>query len=500
MKLFTYKKSLVFLFAVLFSVLFYKKLFGVNLLIFETVSISLGIVLFKPKFGSTFSKLLVLGTVITCLMVVLHNSRIAKVVNVFSYLLLIGSISMPNFQLAKNFIIQFVENSIKSTGVFLKSLINGKGKGSRFFHYLKIIGIPLMLILFFLFIYYNSNDYFSQIVDSFINSSMSFFDWIPSISFFFVITFILGVIVSSSIVYNQVSKNLMQGESQLREQMERKRLPVHRTSFIALKNEYKSGVFLLIGLNLLLVVFNYSDITTVWFSYEWSGGFLKEFVHSGTYLLIISLLVSIVIVLYFFRGNLNFYKKNKLLKILTYIWMSQNLILVISLFIRNSIYIDHFALAYKRIGVFAFLIAVLIGIITILIKVKDKKSFIYIVKKNTISVYLIFMLLTLFNWDVIISKYNLNAYEKAFVEMNFIAELSDKALPYIDLDDEALNEMNRTQNSLFSFKSRGSYISTTSYKERVEYRILNFMEVYPKRSWLEWNYADYSAYRELTQE
>lgn len=495
----TRKKSLVFILTILFTFLFYNKLIGLNLLIFESVSISLGIILFKTKFHSTLARLLLLGTIITCIMVVLHNSKIAKAVNIFSYLLLIGSISLPNFQLIKNYLVQFIENLFKSTSVFLYSLINNKGKGTRFFYYLKIIGIPLVLILFFLIIYYNSNEYFSQLIDSFFNTIASFFDWIPGISFFLVLTFVIGVIISSSIIYNQINKDLTKSESQLNEQMQRRRFPLKRKSFIALKNEYKSGVFLLIGLNLLLVVFNYSDITTVWFSYEWNGGFLKGFVHSGTYLLIVSLLVSILIVLYFFRGNINFYKKNKVLKILTYIWMLQNLILVISLFIRNSIYIDHFALAYKRIGVFAFLIAVVIGIVTILIKVKDRKSHIYIVKKNTVSIYFIFITLSLFNWDVIISKYNLNSYDKAFIEMDFISQLSDKALPYINLDNEALDKMNNTQNDLFSFKSRGSYISTKSYKERIEYRILNFKIEYPKRSWLEWNYADYRAYGKLTK-
>ena len=292
---------------------------------------------------------------------------------------------------------------------------------------------------------------------------------------------------------------MIDDEKDLDIELKRRRRPLRANSFIALKNEYKSGVFLLIVLNLLLITFNYSDITTVWFSYNWDGGYLKEFVHSGTYLLIISLVVSIGIVLYYFRGNINFYKKNKILRILTYVWMSQNLILVISLFIRNSIYIHHFALAYKRIGVFAFLIAVLVCIISILIKVRRKKSTYYIVKNNTLSIYFIFIGLTLFNWDIVIAKYNLNSYDKSFIELSFLTHLSEKALPYIDVEHEKLNQIDKHQSEKFSFSKRSIYMNTNTYQTTIKKKIEIFKSEYPKRTWLEWNYSDYKAYHLLTE-
>ena len=69
------------------------------------------------------------------------------------------------------------------------------------------------------------------------------------------------------------------------------------------------------------------DINHVWLNFQWDGQFLKEFVHDGTYILIINIIISILLVLYFFKANLNFFKKNKILKTLTYIWVGQNFFL-----------------------------------------------------------------------------------------------------------------------------------------------------------------------------
>jgi hypothetical protein len=63
-------------------------------------------------------------------------------------------------------------------------------------------------------------------------------------------------------------------------------------------NEYKAGIVLLIALNALLLFVNIIDIKWVWIGFEFEGQYLKEFVHKGTYLLILSIIISIGIVLY----------------------------------------------------------------------------------------------------------------------------------------------------------------------------------------------------------
>src|SRR5690606_28371186 len=98
-----------------------------------------------------------------------------------------------------------------------------------------------------------------------------------------------------------------------------------RSLFGELQTEYKIGLLVLAVLNLLLLAVNVIDIQWVWIGFEVPLHFnLRQFVHEGTYLLILSILISIGIVLYLFRGSLNFHPKNKWLKILGKAWIIQN--------------------------------------------------------------------------------------------------------------------------------------------------------------------------------
>ena len=494
MKSIPYQNLLILVSAIIITFLFYDSLLGLNLLLFELATIGLAYWFYKPKLNSTLSKLLLFGTILTALIVVIHNSQISKFVNIISFLLLLGSISFYHLKTIKSYLTQFVFSCYKGVESFFMENSNSKTKKIRVFKTIRIIIIPVIIIFFFFIIYYLSNEKFSEISDSFFKKIGEVFNWLPSISFRLIITFLCSLILSIIFFYRVIYQNLISNEKLLSDKLERRRIPLRSKNFIALKSEYKSGIFLLAILNFMLLIFNYSDITTIWFGYEWDGGYLKSFVHEGTYLLIVSVIVSIIIVLYYFRGNLNFYTKNKWLKTLTFIWLSQNLLLVISLCIRNTIYINHFSLAYKRIGVYAFLAAVTFGIITIIYKVHKKRSSHFIIQKNTFSIYIILLSLTLVNWDVFIAKYNLSSYDKSFIELNFLTQLSDKALPYVNLEHEKLNKLETQQAKSFSFSSRSYYMNKETYKETIERKILKFVRTYPDRSWLEWNYADAKAY------
>jgi hypothetical protein len=233
----------------------------------------------------------------------------------------------------------------------------------------------------------------------------------------------------------------------------------------------------------------------VWFNFSWEGQYLKQFVHEGTYLLILSILISIAIVLYYFRGNLNFYHGNKFLKRLCYLWILQNGILIISVAIRNFWYIQHFALAYKRIGVFIFLVLTLYGLYTVYKKVRHHKSAFYLYRSNAHSVFLILAVASLFNWDSIIAKYNFSHYQHSFVHLNFLATLPDKSLPYTVKPLGELRTINKIQKEKFSFDE--AYMTPEDYYEKINIRKEEFREAWEAKSILSWNLAEYLAYRKL---
>jgi hypothetical protein len=232
-----------------------------------------------------------------------------------------------------------------------------------------------------------------------------------------------------------------------------------------------------------------------WFNFEWEGQYLKQFVHEGTYLLILSIIISIILVLYYFRGNLNFYRKNKLLKYLSYIWLIQNAILAISVAIRNFWYINYFALAYKRIGVIIFLALTIYGLYTVVVKVWKRKSAFYLFKVNSFALLIVLVVSSVFNWDVIIARYNFKNSDKSFLHLDYMATLSDRALPYLDKSLYDLMVIDQLQKEKFPFEEK--FLTPEEYHVIIEDRKKEFKNKWGEKGFLSWNYQEYLAYRKL---
>ena len=190
-----------------------------------------------------------------------------------------------------------------------------------------------------------------------------------------------------------------------------------------LEGEKQLGVVLMSALNLLITLFLITDITYILQTDIINASEFSNAVHSGINALIASIIFAIVIILYFFRGDLNFYKKNKNLKWLTYTWIILNSALVIVISIKNYQYITSFGLTYKRIGVNVYLLLTLIGLFTTLIKVLNIKNLWYLLRVNTQIAFAILILSSTFNWDNTITSYNLNHAERT--DTNYLILLSD---------------------------------------------------------------------------
>jgi len=219
-------------------------------------------------------------------------------------------------------------------------------------------------------------------------------------------------------------------------------------------------------------------------------GSFSDNLHKGTWMLIFSIFLSAAIVLYIFRGNINFYKNNKFLKTITYIWIVQNIILSLSVVVRVYHYILHHGLAYKRIGVVIFVIATIIGLITLIKKVQNTKTVSYLFRVNGISIYSILVISALFNWDSIIATHNFKYAESKNIDYIFELNMSDKVLPILDQNRDRL-ALNNTKykNSNYSY----SWTNSQTLLEKLDQRIEQFKRRKEERSWLSFNYSDYST-------
>jgi hypothetical protein len=259
---------------------------------------------------------------------------------------------------------------------------------------------------------------------------------------------------------------------------------------LSLKNEYRRGVITLSLINLLLLIVNVVDISSVWFNgqhdvanttdMQSSAAMRSSAVHSSTDALIFSIFLAMAVLLFFFRGNINFLRKNKVIQQLAYVWIIQNLLLGITVAIRNWYYIDDFGLTTKRIGVFAFLLCTSIGLLTFYFKISQKKSTFYLVRVNSWVVTGIFLLLCLVDWDPVIAKYNISHLAPDKLDKHYLLWLNDHALPVMIEHKELF-----TNNA------------ESKQEEELQWRAQHFVDNYEKRSWPSWNYADYRVYHYL---
>ena len=204
---------------------------------------------------------------------------------------------------------------------------------------------------------------------------------------------------------------------------------------------------LIVSVNILLLIINIIDINFLWLSFDYSqAGNLSKLVHEGTGTLIFSIFLSIAILLYYFRKDLNFSQNNKSLKYAAYAWIVQNVILIVSVSLRNFYYINFYGLTHLRIGVGVFLLITLIGLVTLWIKIRDLRSFFYMFRVNTWALFIVWIGLTLVNWDVLIARYNLANTFRNGVDYEYLLTLSDKTLPIIYQNRSKLpNEANQNR-------------------------------------------------------
>ena len=264
---------------------------------------------------------------------------------------------------------------------------------------------------------------------------------------------------------------------------------ISKTRTIGLKDELKTGILIILLVNLLLVIINVIDINWIWFNFKpTSETKYAQLVHEGTYLLILSILLSMAILFYYFRNNQNFYSKNRWLKNGAYIWIIQNMILIVSVLIRNLRYIEHLGLTYKRIGVIEFLCMTCFGLITLFLKVKKRKSTYFVLKANSWAGYVILFILTCFNWDLIIVHYNLNMPLTNPIDKQYLLSFSDKTLPILYVNKDRFKEIKSEIN-------RYSDENIIDGPDRIDERILKFKleNKNSSETFLSWNYADYRA-------
>ncbi|MCB0398180.1 MAG: DUF4173 domain-containing protein [Winogradskyella sp.] len=408
------KKLILFTAALLFSTLFYDKSIGINLFLFSVLSVVILAINNSDDFKNKKNILYTCIYLATGLAVFFHDSALAIIANTISFFTLIGVLSQSKASIYVAWL-----NGLYTTiaGFFHRNFTVDEttqkvesNKEIDYVHLTKIIVIPGTIVIIFIGLYQNGNPIFNNLIEK-IDFSFINIQWLLFAG--------LGYYLFSNIhkpieVEPATSQDLKTGNLLFK---------TKDFSIPKLKQENQLGIILIALLNVLIVIFLITDITFILTNLDIRASVFSTQVHSGINALIASIVIAIIILLYVFRGNLNFYKENKTLKNLALAWILLNVILVLSIAVKNGQYIYYFGLTYKRIGVLVYLTLTLIGLITTLIKINKTKNIWYLFRLNTKAAFVVLVVAAMINWDYHITNYNFK-YAKS-MDINYLIDLSD---------------------------------------------------------------------------
>jgi hypothetical protein len=410
-----------------FEVLFYQQKPGVNMLIFNTLLL-IGSLLYKPELKSNLKWLLMAISLLISSACVAYYGDALSCITAFITIAVIASLHFESKSSVGVALAGTMLSYICSPFYFIQDVINqvNTWQETKDKYGLTKIGLALLatvIVLVFFFIYRSSNVMFYSFTQN-INLDFISLSWI-----LFTINGLLLIFTFFNYRPFNFFKRYIDEPNQILISNE---LNNKTNKDFALNPtlELFTGRFLLILLNILLLIVNTLDFNYFIKGQLPSGVSYSEYVHQGVGLLIFSIIIAISIILFLFRGELNFYKQSKFLRVLAYIWIFQNILIAISILLRNNMYINALGLTEKRIGVYVYLLLCIIGLVITILKLKNKYSNAYFIRLTSWIFYAILLLSCPINWDNIITKHNLQRTDIA-ENIDYLNSLSDSNLPLL---------------------------------------------------------------------
>ncbi len=465
--------------------LFWGEKMGLNALLFAIIMIPALFFLHPEAIKSKQAIISAFGVLLTAVMVILNNSFMAKTTHILFFIAMIGFVQCRELRFIFYAFCLGVVSLFDMRIKMLKEVFRvGKQPTTqwRLASQSRMMMVVAPVFVLFFIMYFKANEQFAELSSYFfihiLNYILETFSWERLISL------AISVIVAGSLLWKTSSIFFQKWQARQTPILKRERNKqpaLISAGTNSLKTEFRTAVLMFSSLNLLLLIVNLVDINYVWFGEISNNPLkLKQFVHEGTYILIAAILSAMGVILYYFRRNLNFLPGNQIIKYLAYAWIAQNAVLALSVGARNYYYINACGLAYKRIGVFIFLLLTIYGLWTLFIKISKKKSFYYLWFQNGWAFYTVLLLVSFVNWDVFITRYNINTQASNPIDARFLVEeVSDKNLFLLTENKEKI-----AQNmTLFPY-------GNLEFSNLIDRKWERFAREQAEYSWLSWNLTD----------
>lgn len=191
-----------------------------------------------------------------------------------------------------------------------------------------------------------------------------------------------------------------------------------------------------------LVLFNalFAVQTTLDIIYLWCGADLPngltyaEYAHRGAYPLLATALLAAAFVLATFRVGSRT-ERSRLPRALVYLWLAQNVFLVVSAGWRLNLYVEAYTLTRLRLAAAIWMGIVALGLVWIVWRIVRRHSNLWLININTCTALLVLYACCFINFDGLIAQYNVRQCREMGngggppLDVVYLHELGPEALP-----------------------------------------------------------------------
>ena len=452
---------LIFAVTALFVAVFYEENLGLNLGILGII-VSILVYFNTEERNKTRTFLIIFATSILSSFAFAWYGDFASFLAVFSSLFLL-SFKSKNSELKSLFVIPVFALNF-ATFIFrvfqFDKWLPQKRTEGFWQKFLAVVLIPAILLLVFFGIYAQGSSHFASL----------FSDYELDINLWEVIALsILGFFLAFNYFNFTIYDFLFKQNHHLKNDFLNEDKELKPTyDFLDLKSERLSGIVSFIGLNILLlffiITFNYEQF----FEFQKStANQLAEDTHERVGAVIGSIVMAIVVIMFYFKGSFNFDKEAKPLKILAKIWIFLNTVLVISALMKNSEYVMNLGLTYKRLGVYAFLTLSVIGLVFTYLKIQKQKTNAYLFNQMFWYIYGTILVCSFINWGGVITSHNLTRKDfSANYHFNSVEFNEKQLLEYYKKNNE--KEMEKELQKKVKSHQNKSFLSKSLYYETIQ--------------------------------
>lgn len=411
----------IFLSTFLFVVLFYNESIGLNLGILGLIY-SISIFAKTPSNHRTNLFYFLFGTS------VLSSFAWAWFGDFSSFLALVISLLMLSFRSKQTKLKTFMVFPVFITNFFTAicrvfSFEEWIPKGSTSGLWQKILAfvlIPLIFVVVFFAIYSAGSDSFAAVFNH-INFDFNVWE-ILCLS-------VLGFFIAFNYYNFIVERVIYKNNHVLSNEFSSPQKEVKSTfSFLDFDAERTSGVVSLLLLNVMLIFFIGTYTFEQFYQTEKSPNYMSEETHNRVEAVIGSIVMAIVVILFYFKSSFNFDAKNIWLKRLAKLWIVLNLVLIVVTAVKNTEYLILHAFTYKKLGVYAFLLLSAIGLVVTFIKIQRKKTNAFLFNSMLWAFYGMVLVCSYVNWGGIMTAQNIKRKDFAIDFHRYSVSFSDRQL------------------------------------------------------------------------